>query len=178
GSGPRPRAQSPETILYAQLLAQAPRPPGGAGGGFPGGMPGGGGQEPPPDAGEPRAPGDEVVMDEEPPLLEDPVAGLININTAPIEVLATLPQMTEEIVNAIANRRDSEPFAGRGDIAHLESVDPQVLGQLLEHITVNSNSYRMYALGTIDETEIAVHVTAVVDMTESPARIRYFRQDN
>jgi type II secretory pathway component PulK/phosphotransferase system HPr-like phosphotransfer protein len=168
-------------ILYAQLLAQGAGTPS-----LPGGMPGLGGGGAPATGeptGQPGAAADEEPPPEEgetaqPPLLEDPVAGLININTAPIEVLATLPEMTQELANAIVARREAQPFAGRGDIVNLENVDPQVLGNLLDHITANSNAYRMYALGTIDETEIAVHVTAVVDMTQSPARIRYFRQDN
>jgi len=173
--GARPRAVT--AIINAQLFAQFPGIPQDQGGGGGGGGPGGGdqGQGPPEDGG---GQGGGQDGGGEPPLLQDPVPGLINVNTAPVEVLATLPEMTEELANAIVDHRQRESFQTRGDIAYLESADPQVLENLLDHITVNSNSYRLYALGTIDETQIAVHVTAVIDTTQSPARIRYFRQDN
>ena len=174
--------RSVRAIINAQLLAQGSGLPTGPGAGFPGGG-GAPGSEPPGGQGgtsadeEGAGEGEEAAGGES-ASLEDPVRALININTAPAEVLATLPDMTEELATAIVNRRQSQPFAGRGDIVYLEKVDPQVLGNLLEYITVNSDAYRVYALGIIDETEIAVHVTAVIDTSESPALIRYFRQDN
>jgi len=174
GSGAMPRSLL--SIINAQLLAQQPRQPTGQPN-QPGGFP----QQPEDDRqGRPEdegAPGEELEGGA-PPLLEEPMAGLININTAPIEVLATLPGMTEELANAIVSHRESESFASRGAIVELQNVEPEALEGILDHITVTSSAYCMYALGSIDETEIAVHVTAVIDTSQSPARIRYFRQDN
>ncbi len=174
GSGPMPRSLL--SIINAQLLAQQPRQPTGQPN-QPGRFP----QQPEDDRqGRPEdegAPGEELEGGA-PPLLEEPMAGLININTAPIEVLATLPGMTEELANAIVSHRESESFASRGAIVELQNVEPEALEGILDHITVTSSAYCMYALGSIDETEIAVHVTAVIDTSQSPARIRYFRQDN
>ena len=144
---------------------------------MPGQRPGGDqGQERPPD--DEQQGGEDAGGDGEPPLLEEPLTGLININTAPVEVLATLPGMTEQLASAIVSHREDEPFASRGAVVEMDRVDAELLEGILDYITVTSNAYCAYALGTIDETEIAVHVTAVIDTTESAARIRYFRQDN
>lgn len=180
GSGAMPRSLL--SIINAQLLAQQPRQPTGGRNEFPA-FPQPGDERQRPRDGEQPGPGEEPRPGEEledgaPPLLEEPMAGLININTAPIEVLATLPGMTEELANAIVSHRESESFASRGAIVELQNVEPEALEGILDHITVTSSAYCMYALGSIDETEIAVHVTAVIDTSQSPARIRYFRQDN
>ncbi|MFQ6096584.1 MAG: helix-hairpin-helix domain-containing protein [Armatimonadota bacterium] len=169
---------APLVIFNAQLLAQrpptgpgAPSPPGGfppapSTGATPPGQPGEQPEEQPPSEAGP------------PPLAEEPVAGLINVNTAPPEVLATLPDITDEVVEAIVSRRESEPFATRGDILNIEQVNEGVFKAIIDHITVSSSSYTIYALGRIQESGIAAHVTAVLDTSGDAPAIRYFRQDN
>jgi DNA uptake protein ComE-like DNA-binding protein len=189
-NAPSPRGWSGDTptpvvFLTAQLLAQAApgtgQPSGFGGGGIPGfggggptGMQGGAA---PSGQGEEQQP-EEQASAEAPPLAETPVPGLININTAPAEVLATLPQMTDAVVQAIVSQRESSPFTTRGDILNLQQVDQAVFIAIIDHITVCSSSYSLYALGMSGEHDVVSHVTAIIDATGDTPQIRYFRQDN
>lgn len=111
--------------------------------------------------------------------------GAVNLNTAPAEVLLTLPQMTEEIVQAIVSRRDSSPFISRGDLLLVQEVTPAVFNAVIERVTVVSDSFTVRALGLARTPEgfsvprdVAVHLTAVIDRSTGRCRIARLRQDN
>jgi type II secretory pathway component PulK len=112
--------------------------------------------------------------------------GAINLNTAPAEVLMMLPQMTEEVAQAIVAYRDANPLMSRGDLLRVETVTPAIFNAIIERVTVVSDSYLVRALGTSQvvmpgsgrTSDISVHLTAVVDRTTGRCRIVRLRQDN
>jgi hypothetical protein len=179
----RPLLTSRSRFPYEVILAQA---------GAPGGA---------------TAPGSTAATGETEP--EPPIEGAININTAPLEVLMSLPNMTEEVAQGIMTYREGQPFRSRGEILLVPEVTqasairgvPGAGGQvqvtvstapstlfnaIIERITVVSDSYTVRALGLPLQTsvgtgrwsDLAVHLTAVIDRTTGRCRIRRLRQDN
>ena len=112
--------------------------------------------------------------------------GAVNLNTAPPEVLMTLPQMTEEIAQLIVSYRETTPFVSRGDLLQIPELTQQVFNQIIERVTVVSDSYTVRSLGfarsdpagIMRPTDIAVHLTAVLDRSTGRCRIVRLRQDN
>jgi hypothetical protein len=130
--------------------------------------------------------------------------GAVNVNTAPVEVLMTLPQMTEEVAQAIVDYRATTPFLSRGAILRIPAaggnssggtgrntpgqfaVSTALFNQIIEKVTVVSDSFTVRVLGvgqsvsaaTGTPSDIAVHLTAVLDRSTGRCRIRRLRQDN
>lgn len=163
------------TFFFAQLTPPAaPAAPTAPGAGAPGAGA--------PEAGAPE--GEEEEPTEEqgpPPLMEEPVEGLININTAPAEVLLCLPGMTEEAAAALVRRRGEAPFESRGSLLASdleEEISRGLFDSIVDLITVNSDTYRVSSLGQVGETGIVSHVTVILDMAGDEPRLAYVRQDN
>lgn len=120
------------------------------------------------------------------PALTKPIAGAINLNTAPAEVIMTLPQMTEEIAQAIVGYRDANPMVSRGDLLRIETITPAIFNAIVEKVTVVSDTYLVRSFGTSQipmpgsgrTNDIGVHLTAVLDRSSGKCRIVRLRQDN
>jgi len=100
----------------------------------------------------------------------------ININTAPFEVLMTLPGMTEDLANEIVTRRQSAvgAFTRRGDLREVNGMTEQIFRGLLDYITVQSYQFRIVAEGREGDTKTVIE--AVVDLASSPSKILYWRE--
>jgi hypothetical protein len=155
-------------------LAQAA--PGGTGG--TGGRPGGGGAGQNPGTGASGIDAGDVQSD----LME----GAINLNTAPLEVLESLPQMTDPVAQAIVDYRTAQPFQSRGDLLQVPQVTQTLFNAVIEKVTVVSDSYsvRVLGMGTAVSagsgrpSDLAVHLTATLDRSTGRCRIVRLRQDN
>jgi DNA uptake protein ComE-like DNA-binding protein len=152
--------------------------PGGGGGAGGGGGNGGGGN------GGGTTPTDTSTTTDT--ALTKPIAGAINLNTAPAEVIMTLPQMTEEIAQAIVAYRDANPMISRGDLLKVDEVTPAIFNAIVEKVTVISDTFLVRSYGTSQvllpgsgrPNDIAVHLSAVIDRTSGKCRIVRLRQDN
>ena len=100
----------------------------------------------------------------------------INVNTAPLEVLMTLPGMTEDLANAIITQRSSNigPFTRRSDLLSVSGMTDEVFRQIIDYVTVQSYQFRIIAEGHCDQTKTKVEV--VVDMASSPPKVLYMRE--
>jgi DNA uptake protein ComE-like DNA-binding protein len=79
----------------------------------------------------------------------DTIPGLVNINTAPRQVLLCLPGITEEIAVKIIDAR-SVPGADLSSLGWLtDVVTPAQLQQFANFITVHSYQYRIHAIGRV-----------------------------
>jgi len=68
--------------------------------------------------------------------------GVININTAPAEVLATIPNVDETIYNAIIEAREGGTvFAGLNDLFQLTALNRQQLQVLVDNVCTKSSVY-------------------------------------
>lgn len=98
----------------------------------------------------------------------------------------TLPQMTEEIAQAIIDYRATTPFASRGDLLRVTEVTQQVFNNIIERVTVFSDSYHVRVLGMSRNvspgngriSDLAIHLTVTLDRSTGRCRIARLRQDN
>jgi hypothetical protein len=165
------------------LFVQAGPGGGGPGGGGTGGGPGAGGGGG--TGGGGTTPTDTTSGSTDSSLTK-PIAGAINLNTAPAEVLMTLPQMTEEIAQAIVSYRDANPMVSRGDLLQIDEITPNIFNAIVEKVTVISDTFLVRALGTSQvimpgsgrTNDISVHLTAVLDRSSGKCKVVRLRQDN
>jgi hypothetical protein len=116
------------------------------------------------------------------------IPGLINVNTAPVEVLESLPDITNAIAIAIQGDAD-KPFSSIGNL--LEDV-PDITNtgatkwdkekpfrSISNLITTRSNVFTVYVTAQVTDEALTVfaekRILAIVDRSVDPIRVRYFR---
>ena len=116
------------------------------------------------------------------------IPGLTNVNTASIEVLESLPNITNAIATAIQGS-GSKPFTSIGDmvddVTQITGTLPkwdeeETLRSISNLITVRSNVFTVYITAQVtDEGETSVfaekRILAIADRSVDPIRVRYFR---
>ena len=126
------------------------------------------------------------------------IPGLINVNTAPTEVLASLPNgLDGTLGNAIAiaiQGSISKPFKNIGDLVKNVSqitgagskwAEEQRFRSISNLITTRSNVFTVYVTAQVTEDDITdppntkvfaeKRIMAIVDRSVDPIRVRYFR---
>ena len=100
---------------------------------------------------------------------EDRLPARINLNTAPREVLLTIPGLPEQAVHEIIAFRASSkgPFESVGDLLTSNAVDQGVFRAIAELVTVRSSVFRITSVGTV-ASGISCTVTAIVDREARP----------
>lgn len=74
--------------------------------------------------------------------------GVININTAPFEVLMSIPTMSESIANdIIAFRQTNGAFESLAQLLDLPSVDEEAFRRLVDHVSIRTNTFRIISVG-------------------------------
>lgn len=96
-------------------------------------------------------------------------AGLININTAPAELLATIPGITPDVSQAIVQRQ-SQGFASLGELTSIPGVSAQVLQQSADQLTAISQSFLVRVIGHSGDSQVVLE--AIVDVAEGRPRLR------
>lgn len=93
--------------------------------------------------------------------------GKININTASVEVLRTIPNLTEDVVQSILTRQGS--FGSIGELATLNGVNILVLQSLADLVTVGSNTFVVRTMGIAAGRH--VYLQAIVRVENGEAKI-------
>lgn len=94
--------------------------------------------------------------------------------------------MTEEIAQAIIDYRATTPLTSRGDLLRIPEVTQPVFNNVIERVTVFSDSYHVRVLGMSRNvsvgsgriSDLAIHLTATLDRSTGKCRIARLRQDN
>jgi hypothetical protein len=76
--------------------------------------------------------------------------GKVNVNTASLEVLQTLPGCSAELAEALVQQREQEPFQSLGEVASTilsEGGGRHALETLLDHVTTKSSCFFIDAMG-------------------------------
>lgn len=96
--------------------------------------------------------------------------GVINVNTAPAEVLATIPNVDQTIYNAIIEaRRNGTVFSGLNDLFQLTSLNRQQLQTLVDNVCTKSSVYLVRVKVRVrGSTEIRAY-SALVEVMPSQA---------
>lgn len=104
----------------------------------------------------------------------------INVNTAPREVLLTIPNLTEADADAILAQRDSlnpsDPATVSGAwLLTTAGLSPDTFKKIEKYVTGRTMVYRVQSLGYLGQTGPVARVEAVIDTNQGAPRILYFR---
>jgi DNA uptake protein ComE-like DNA-binding protein len=115
---------------------------------------------------------DEFTLDD-----KESLPGLVNINTAPKEVLICLPGMTENRVESILSRRgaDQQGFTSVADLLSVEGIDVETFAQLFPLITVRPYVFEARAVGYVPETKAYASIMAIIDRGSGTGKFLYYR---
>lgn len=108
-------------------------------------------------------------------IYNDPLnqVGVVNINTAPKEVVAALnDRIDDRMVERLLEERRLQPFKNTGDISN--RVDRQLGNELSGRIIFMGNIFRITSVAKVKDT--ARTVEAVVRMTDTPPGILSWRE--
>jgi DNA uptake protein ComE-like DNA-binding protein len=105
------------------------------------------------------------------------IPGLININTASRRVLALIPGITPEAVEAIINGRPGLTAEAARTPAWLLSagVDTATFHAIAPWITTKSYQYHVEVLGYADHNRVMKRCEWIIEMIGPVAQVRYFR---
>lgn len=119
---------------------------------------------------------DQVAVDD-----EKTAAGRVNVNLAPAEVLVSVPGLDAALAEQIVAQRPTN-YASPADyqrnatwllVDGLVSLDQ--MKTLLPYLTAGGGAYQVQSVGFFDDGGPAVRLSAVLDATESPARMLSLR---
>ncbi len=107
----------------------------------------------------------------------------VNVNTAPREVLMTLPGITDATADLILAKRPSyqngqSPDSTFKTVAWLlqdDALSPSVLQGLERYITARTQVYRVQSIGYFTQSGPVARVEAVIDANQGKPRIVYYR---
>jgi len=104
-----------------------------------------------------------------------PTEGLININTAPFEVLQALPGIDQDTAYAIVDYRAATAGVFEQPDWIRSVVSPQQYAQIQNLITTTSYQFQVHAIGKIRGKPVFKQIEAVIDRQSQPFRIVYWR---
>jgi type II secretory pathway component PulK len=106
---------------------------------------------------------------------EEMLPGRINLNTAPQEVLATLPEVDDELASAIVRHRGSgSGYTSIGDLLDVTGMTKEKFAKLESCVTVRSNVFRIRSQGRAESDLASATIECVVDRGGSVPRILYW----
>ncbi len=103
--------------------------------------------------------------------------GLININSASAQVLATVPGIDDALANEIIGAREAIPPDERGNIAWLfteKIVDADEFRKIGHHLTARGHQFSFRAAGFSNQGQYRI-IEAIVDLAGDRPRIIYLR---
>lgn len=120
------------------------------------------------------------------------VNGLINVNTASVNILQLLPGMDQTKAQAIVDRREEEnpdaqnqsepqiqgnPFTDIGQLLDIEEVDDNTFREVVDWVTYRSQGYRIVSSGVDLSGKTIATCLGIVVRNGNSLTIPYWRQD-
>ena len=104
--------------------------------------------------------------------------GVVNINTAPYEILVCLPGITEAAAREIVRLQEEreEGFETVANLLDVEGMSVDLFKQICPHISARSDVFSVRSFGVIEKGDFYRCVEAVIDRTQEVAQIRYWRE--
>jgi len=104
---------------------------------------------------------------------DDVLKGRINVNTAPREVLACLPGVSEELAMEIEGARGEGAFETVGDLLDVSGMTTETFKGICNHVSVRSDVFTARSFGVLVAPDGSVAacrcVQAVIDRTDEEA---------
>ncbi len=104
--------------------------------------------------------------------------GLINVNTAPFQVLKAIPGLTDEEAQAIASRRSQIGGEGKTTTAWVVTsgaLDPAKFAVTCNSMTARAVQFTADVIGFADHVGTVQRIQVVIEMQGQLAQIRYYR---
>ena len=109
---------------------------------------------------------------------DEVLKGVANVNTAPYEILACLPGITDPVAREIVRSREEwkQGFETVADLLDVEGMSVDLFKQICPHVSVRSDVFSVRSFGVIEKGDVYRCVEAVIDRTQQVAQIRYWRE--
>jgi DNA uptake protein ComE-like DNA-binding protein len=109
---------------------------------------------------------------------EKVLPGLINLNTAPPEILATIEDLSENDITQIGLMRAAAetPFHSVGDLFRLRGMNAERFGRIAARTTVRSNQFTVRAKGVLASGRSRTQIEAVLERDENGVHVLYWRE--
>ncbi len=109
---------------------------------------------------------------------EKRLQGRININTAPVEVLAALPGMDQNTAQAIVDRREEtgQPFATIAELLDVPELAQETFIGISNHLTVRSHQFRARSEARIEGVKATRTVIAILERNNGKVRPIYWHE--
>lgn len=106
-------------------------------------------------------------------------AGVINVNTASLDVLICLPGVSRELAHAIIGFRRSNGFlANIGWLLRVPGMTPDTLKTIAPRVTTRSETFRILAEGRIKSSGVRQRLQTVVRVGLSEVETLAYREDD
>lgn len=104
--------------------------------------------------------------------------GVVNINTAPREVLACLPGLDDALARQIVQSRQGRKtgFQTEAELLDVDGITLEVFKEVWPHISARSDVFNVRSFGVVGIGDTYCCVSAVIDRTENEAKIGYWRE--
>jgi competence ComEA-like helix-hairpin-helix protein len=104
--------------------------------------------------------------------------GLINLNTAPLEVLICLPGVDRPLAQAIINyRKSSGYFDNVAQLLRVDGMNRAIFKQVVPLVTTRSETYRITAEGKINSSGVRQRIEAIVHIGRNDIETLSYRED-
>jgi DNA uptake protein ComE-like DNA-binding protein len=117
---------------------------------------------------------DEVTLKDDEVLM-----GQINVNTAPVTVLKTLPGMDNELASAIDRyRQGGGGFTTIADLLELSSMTKEKFSKMEDFLTVRSSVFMVRSYGQSESVLAGARIECVVDRSEDVPKYFYWLESS
>ncbi|HYE61199.1 MAG TPA: helix-hairpin-helix domain-containing protein [Phycisphaerales bacterium] len=106
-----------------------------------------------------------------------PIPGKLNINTCPAEVMRFIPEIGDEMADAIISDRSgrADGYTSIIDLLEVPGMNRRTLATLYNLLTVRSNVYVVTSRGRDTKTGLEVEMTVTLDRSAVPVVIKEVR---
>lgn len=110
---------------------------------------------------------------------EESLVGVVNVNTASLEVLACLPGVTRELAQALISYRQSNGYlANTAWLLRVPGFNRELFKQLAPRVTVRSETFSILCEGRVASTGVRQRIQAVVHVGLTGVETLTYREDD
>lgn len=107
------------------------------------------------------------------------LSGIININTASLNVLTCLPGVDRQLAQAIISYRQSSGyFANTAELLRVDGMTPAIFKQIASLISARSETYRILSEGEVNSTHARQRIQEIVHIGLSDVSTLSYREDD
>jgi competence ComEA-like helix-hairpin-helix protein len=105
--------------------------------------------------------------------------GVININTASLDVLVCLPGIDRDLAQKIISYRQSSGFfANPAELLKVDGMTREIFKQVVPLVTARSETFRILAEGRVKSTGVRQRVQVIVRVNLDGVKTLSYREDD